>query len=255
MQVSTKHIIALLVVGVAFSGWYKFQESKEQVTNYKNIAYYQIYSLNKPDSVSFCDERVPLEKKHVQERLDHAMFKMSYLRRRTSIIFKRVDKWFPMIEKALSTNNVPDDFKYMAVIESNLNSEALSPMGALGFWQFIPTTAEAMGLVVTEELDERKDPVKSTYAACKYLKRSYKQFNNWTNVAASYNMGVSGVKRQLRAQRKQSYYDLKLNKETGQYVYKIIALKEILENREKYQLQKKKPLVAFFNNDLLNYYL
>ncbi len=252
---TTKHIVALFVVGVLLSGWYKYQESKGSTANYKNIAYYQKYSLNKPDSVSFCNERVPLEQKNVQEKLDKAMFKMSYLRRKTGVVLRRVDKWFPKLEKILAKNNIPDDFKYMAVIESNLNSEAVSPMGAVGFWQFIPSTAEAMGLNISEQSDDRKDPIKSTKAACKYLKRSYRQLNNWTNVAASYNMGVSGVRRRLHAQRKNSYYDLKLNRETAEYVYKIIALKEILENRDKYGHEKKKPVIAFFNSDLLSVYL
>lgn len=252
---TTKHIAALFIIGVLLSGWYKYQSSMGSSSNYKNISYYQKYSLNKPDSVSFCNERVPLEEKSVQEKLDKAMFKMSYLRRKTGVILRRVDIWFPRLEKILEQNNIPDDFKYMAVIESNLNSEARSPRGAVGFWQFIPSTAEAMGLTISENQDERKDPIKSTKAACKYLKKSYRQLNNWTNVAASYNMGVSGMQRQLHAQRKNSYFDLKLNKETGQYVYKIIALKEILENRSKYGHEKKNPLVAFLNDDLLSFYL
>lgn len=251
---SSKHIVALLIIGVVFSGWYKYQESKGTTSTYKNIAYYQQYSLNKPDSVSFCNERVPLEQKIVQERLDKAMLKMSYLRRKTGVILRRVDKWFPRLEKILADYNIPDDFKYMAVIESNLNSEARSPAGAVGFWQFIPSTAAAMGLTVNETIDERKDPIKSSKAACKYLLRSHRQLKNWTNVAASYNMGISGMKRQLHSQRKNSYFDLRLNRETGQYVYKIIALKEILENRNKYGHEKKEKFVAFLNHDLLDYY-
>ena len=136
-------------------------------------------------------------------------------------------------EKILIENDIPSDFKYLPIIESQLTN-AISPRGAAGFWQFMKVTAKEVGLTVSKQIDERYDPIKSTKAACKYLKTAHERLGNWTNVAASYNMGVSGLKKQLEKQKVESYYDLSINKETGRYVFRILALKEILENQQKY---------------------
>lgn len=230
---SKKQLLGIFVAIAAVAAFIKFRQSQAEQLNYKGIKYYQVYSLNKPDTLFFCEERVPADLSHVEEKFGKEMYHYNYLRRKTNIIIKRVNYWFPIIEKILAQHDVPDDFKYLAVVESGL-SNAISPKGAAGFWQFIPTTARRMGLTVNEEVDERYDPIKATHAACKYLKTAHRQLGNWTNVAASYNMGVSGIKRQLKVQRKKSYYNLDLNKETGQYVYRIVALKEIIEHQQKY---------------------
>lgn len=236
---SKKQLLGIFVAIVAVAAFIKFRQSQAEQLNYKGIKYYQVYSLNKPDTLFFCDERMPANLSHVEENFGKEMYHYNYLRRKTNIIIKRVNYWFPIIEKILEQHNIPDDFKYLAVVESGL-SNAISPKGAAGFWQFMPATAVRMGLVVNEEIDERYDPIKATHAACRYLKIAHKQLGNWTNVAAAYNMGVSGIKRQLKVQRKKSYYNLKLNKETGQYVYRIVALKEIIEHQQKYGFNPSK---------------
>lgn len=236
---SKKQLLGIFVAVAAIAAFVKFKQSQAEQLNYKGIKYYQVYSLDKPDTLFFCNERVPVDLSHVEENFGKEIYRYNYLRRKTNIIVKRVNYWFPIIEKILVQHGVPEDFKYLAVVESGL-SNAISPKGAAGFWQFVPSTAQSMGLIVNDEIDERYDPIKATHAACKYLKRAHKQLGNWTNVAAAYNMGISGIQRQLQVQRKKTYYNLKLNKETGQYVYRIIALKEIIENQQKYGFNTSK---------------
>ena len=237
-----RNIVIFFIAAIAVSVVVKLKISEANQMNYKGIQYYQVYSLNKPDTLFFCNERVPVDIQKVSDKVSKEIYHFNYLRKRTNIIIKRVNYWFPIIEKILAQHNIPDDFKYLAVVESGL-ANVVSPRGAAGFWQFVPRTAVSKGLVVTNEIDERYDPIKATHATCRYLKSAYKQLGNWTNVAASYNMGISGMKRQLRVQRQKSYYKVKLNKETGRYVYKIVALKEIIENQQKYGF---KPLKISF---------
>ncbi len=184
------------------------------------------------DSVHFCDERIPLS-----ERIENTIIKQEerffYLKRKNHRIIRSAKKWFPLMEPILAQYNIPEDFKYFTIVESNL-SNVKSSQGAVGFWQLIPNTARALGLIVNDEVDERYDPVKSTHAACKYLQKSYKRLGNWSNVAASYNMGIGGLRKQLRRQKKDSYYDLILNRETALYVYKGIAVKKLVEKNGKY---------------------
>ena len=228
-----RNIVIFFIVAIAVSVVVKLKISEANQMNYKGIQYYQVYSLNKPDTLFFCNERVPVEIQNVSDKVSKEIYHFNYLRKRTNIIIKRVNYWFPIIEKILAQHNIPEDFKYLAVVESGL-ANVVSPRGAAGFWQFVPNTATSKGLIVNNEIDERYDPIKATHATCRYLKAAYKQLGNWTNVAASYNMGISGMKRQLRVQRQKSYYNVNLNNETGRYVYKIIALKEIIENQQKY---------------------
>lgn len=227
--------ISIFLVLVILSAYYKYTQEKNNTYNFKTISYYQVYSLNKPKDISFCGEVVPMHKKHVQEKIDEAVYHYSSLRRKTHRIIKRVNYWFPKMEKIIQQYGLPEDLKYLAVVESNLRNVE-SHKGAKGYWQFMEATAVSMGLNVNEEeeIDERLDPLKSTRAACKYFRIANRQFNNWSLAAASYNMGITGVQRQLEIQRKDSYFDLKLNSETANYVYRAIALKEILENRAKY---------------------
>lgn len=226
-------VIAFLGI-VALAGYWKFSQTEEKIPyNYKGISEYQKYSLDKPDSIMFCGEIVPVTNKKVQKRLDEEMYRLTYYRHNTRILIKRANYWFPRIEPILKQHNIPDDFKYMAVIESGL-SNVKSNRGAAGFWQFIDNTGRSMGLEINNEVDERYDPIKATHAACRYLNMAYKRFENWTNVAASYNMGIGGVERQIRVQHVSNYYDLRLNKETARYLYKMVALKELFDNSEKY---------------------
>lgn len=194
---------------------------------------YKVFSLPTPSEVDFCGEAVPLDRFGVREKLDRELLVNTYWHSNTFLAFKRANRWFPAIEKILKEEGVPEDFKYLALVESGL-TDAVSPAGARGFWQFMPKTAESYGLEINDEVDERYHLEKATRAACAYLKESYKNFKDWALVAASYNMGVGGMNKQLNRQQVEEYWDLLLNEETGRYVYRILALKEILNNSEEY---------------------
>jgi hypothetical protein len=142
------------------------------------------------------------------------------------------------MEEILKENDIPEDFKYLPLIESAmLNSR--SPKDAVGYWQILEDSGKELGLEITHEVDERYDPIKSTQAACKYLKKAYDKFGSWTLVAASYNRGVAGVARELKEQNVTSYYDLHLNDETSRYLFRLIAIKEIFQHPEKYGFKLK----------------
>lgn len=205
-------------------------------------------SLNVPEKVSFAGEPVPLDVPDVYERLDKELQINTYFHSNTIFLMKRANRWLPQIQKILEANGVPDDFKYLPLIESNLLND-ISPKNAVGYWQILKDAGKENGLEITDEVDERYDPLKATEAACRYLKKAYSKFSNWTLVAASYNRGMSGVERAMENQKVDSYYDLYLNEETSRYVFRIIAIKEIVENPLKYgfrvnprHLYKEEPL-------------
>lgn len=186
-----------------------------------------------PLQMNFANEEVPTYMADVEERLDREMITNMNYHTNTILVIKRANKVFPVIEPILAKNGIPDDFKYLAVIESSLVN-AVSPAGARGVWQFMPATAKEKGMEVNEYVDERYHLEKSTEAACDYLKSAYAKFGNWTLAAASYNGGMAGVSRQLESQKVNSYYDVLLTEETARYVYRILALKEIMLNPKKY---------------------
>ena len=186
-----------------------------------------------PDSLSFAGEPVPMNIQDVRERLDRELHINTYWHNNSIFIYKRANRWLPQIEQILQEEGVPDDFKYLAVIESGLLN-VVSPANAVGFWQFLKPTARELGLEVTKEVDERYHPLKSTRAACEYLKKAQAKFGSWTLAAASYNMGMKGLSDRLQEQRVDSYFDLLLNEETSRYVFRVLAAKELLTNPEKY---------------------
>ncbi len=194
---------------------------------------YKIYAPKIAADINFCNEKTPIEQPVIYEKLDREFLVNMYWQSQTFLFIKRAHKWFPIIEPILKKNNIPDDFKYLAVIESGLMN-VVSPSGAKGFWQFMPKTAKGLNLEVNDFVDERYELKLATEAACSYLNDAYKKFNNWTLAAASYNMGKAGLDRRLSEQEVSSYYDLLLNQETGRYVYRILAVKEILSSPEKY---------------------
>jgi hypothetical protein len=195
---------------------------------------YNIYALPKPEKdIFFCNERVPLENSDIWERYDKELLKNAYWQSSTLLLQKRASKYFPIIEEILAKNNVPDDFKYLALIESGLEN-VTSPAGAKGFWQILKTTGKEFGLEINNEVDERYHLEKSTQIACDFLNKSYDKFGSWTMAAASYNMGRAGLARQVNRQKENSYYDLILNQETSRYLFRIIAVKQIIENPTKY---------------------
>jgi len=195
-------------------------------------------TLDLPDSISFAGEPVPLHIPDVRERLDREIHINRYWHNNSIFLIKRANQWLPQIEEILIQNNVPSDFKYLPAIEGGLKN-AVSPKQAVGFWQILKPTAKEYGMEVTDEVDERYDPIKSTVVACKYLNRAYKKFGNWTLVAASFNRGMRGVQNSLDAQHVDDYYDLLLNEETSRYVFRILACKDLLEDPAKYNFDIK----------------
>lgn len=194
---------------------------------------YRIITPRVPDSASFCGERVPLEDFEMRERLERELIVNTYFHSSTIFALKRVSRWFPVIEPILKEEGVPEDFKYLAVIESNL-ANGVSPAGAVGFWQITEYAGRKYGLEINDLVDERYNVEKSTYAACRYLKEAYEKFNSWTLAAASYNFGVNGIINQMSRQRVNTYYDLLLGDETGRYIFRILAMKEILNRPENF---------------------
>ena len=206
---------------------------------------YNVYSVLKPDNLKFANENIPESTFDVWERLDKELLKNIYWQSNTLLYFKRANKYFPIIEEILEKNNIPSDFKYLALIESGFEYK-VSPSGAAGFWQIMKGTAREYGLEVNYAIDERYHLIKSTEAACKYLQKAYDKFGSWTMAAASYNMGINGVQRQVKKQNTNNYFNLYLNDETSRYVFRIIVIKEIMENPRKYGF-------VFRQNDLYSY--
>lgn len=186
-----------------------------------------------PQTLSVAGEMMPLEDLSVAEQLDREILVNTYWQSNNLLMLKRSTKWFPMIERILKEEGVPEDFKYLALIESGLQN-IVSPAGAAGPWQIMKATGKEAGLEIDNEIDERYHMEKATRVACAYLKEAHEKFGNWTLAAASYNMGMAGTQRRLDEQKVDSYYDLRLNSETGRYVYRIAAVKYIHENLEKF---------------------
>jgi hypothetical protein len=186
-----------------------------------------------PTKMSFAGEPVPLHVQDVRERLDKELHINIYLHTSTIFLMKRAQRWLPSIDSILKQEGIPEDFKYLPLIESALLND-VSPKAAVGFWQILKSAGKEYGLEITNEVDERYDPLKSTRAASRYLKNAYKKFGDWTLAAASYNRGMAGVQRALDNQKVNNYYDLYLNDETSRYVFRILAFKEIINNPQKY---------------------
>lgn len=194
---------------------------------------YNVYALDIPDNLDFGGERVPLENPDIKERFDRELLVNTYWQSNGLLLFKRANKYFPIIEPILAQHGVPDDFKYLAVAESALQNNR-SPAGAAGFWHFLKGTGREYGLEVNEYVDERYNLEMATKVAAEYLKKSKNKFGSWTMAAAAYNAGNGGMNKQVKRQKEDSYYDLILNEETSRYVFRILAIKEIMSHPEKY---------------------
>ena len=190
-------------------------------------------SMYFPESIDFAGESAPLQITDVKERLDRELLINANLDATTALIIKRANRAFPIIEPILKQYGIPDDFKYLAVIESGLIN-ATSPSGAKGVWQFMPDTAKEKGMEVNDIVDERYHLEKSTEAACKYFLAAKEKFGSWTMAAASYNGGMTGLSKKIEEQKVANYYDLGLTEETSRYVFRILALKEIMKQPAKY---------------------
>lgn len=194
---------------------------------------YRISAIEIPGDLNFAGEPVPSEDPEVMERLDREFLVNTYWQSNAVLLIKRANKYFPIIEPILAKNGIPDDFKYLAVAESGLQN-SVSPAGATGFWQIMKATGREYGLEVNDNVDERYHIEKSTEVACRYLQNSKNRFGNWTAAAAAYNAGSAGISKFMGIQKTDNYYDLLLGEETGRYVFRILAIKEILSHPEKY---------------------
>lgn len=186
-----------------------------------------------PEKIDFAGEQAPLKIADVKERFDRELIVNTNYHSYTILALKRANRAFPVIEPILKKNGVPDDFKYLAVIESGLVN-VVSKAGARGVWQFMPETAREIGLEVNPNVDERYDLEKSTQAACDFLLNAKAKFGSWTLAAASYNRGLVGIKKLMDFQQETNYYDLYMNEETSRYLFRIMALKEIMKNPSKF---------------------
>lgn len=222
---------AVLLLLLFSGGWLSTGENPEHLRVFPE--HYRLYSPPIPDSLSFAGEPVPLDRVDVREALDRELLVNDYWQSNLLLLVKRANRWFPVMEPELARNGVPDDFKYLALIESGLMN-VVSPAKAAGFWQFLKATAQSYGLEVNDNVDERYDAVKATAAACAYLKDAKAKCGSWTAAAAGYNMGYSGYAKAAAVQHTSSYWDLYLNAETARYVYRILAVKLILKNPVQY---------------------
>jgi hypothetical protein len=190
-----------------------------------------------PDKLDFAGEPVPLENFDVREALDRELLSCANFHSQTILLLKKLPRYFQIIEPILKRNNIPDDFKFLALAESSFLDKALSPAGAIGIWQFMKSAALAHGLEVNSEVDERYNIEKATQAACNYLNDSYSRYGNWTIVAASYNAGLNGIDKQVELQDSKNYYDLLLNEETARYLFRILSLKLVMSDPGKYKFR------------------
>ena len=193
------------------------------------------------DDITFAGERVPLEMFNIRERYERELLSTCYFHSNTMLLVKRSKRWFPVIEPILKKYGIPDDFKYLCVTESTLTN-AVSPAGAVGFWQFLERTGKEYGLEINKDVDMRYNVELETEAACRYFLKSYDIYHNWTLVAASFNAGTRRLNKFLKEQKVNSYYDLLMADETERYVFRILAFKTILENPERYGIYVSKNL-------------
>lgn len=191
-------------------------------------------SVQLPETVVLFGEKIPVTDIEIYERFDRELTSWTYQHGNTLLSIKRANRYFPLIEPILKSEGIPDDFKYLAVVESFLDKKVVSPAKAAGLWQFLDTTGRQYGLEITAQVDERYDVEKATYAACRYLKNAYAKYGNWLLAAASYNAGQARISTELDKQIGESFFDLWLNEETTRYIYRIMTVKEIFEHPYEY---------------------
>lgn len=236
------------LIGIVFLGTRKEKESTpsgfessiaEVYTEGEIRAYTKDVKL--PEEISFAEEKVPLQRIDVQESLKRELIVNTYLHSHTIQLLKKAPRFFAIIEPILQEEGIPNDFKYLAVIESTLDPKAISPVGAVGLWQFMEGTAKEYKLEVNKEVDERYNIEKSTYAAAAYLKKAYDVFGSWAMAAAAYNAGSAAIQKQIDIQNERNYYSLLLGEEPERYVFRILAMKQIMENPTLYHFDVQQP--------------
>ena len=194
---------------------------------------YKIKALKLPKGLNLAGERVPIEINDVKERMERELLVNTYWQSNGILLLKRANRYFPILEPLLAKYNLPDDFKFLALAESGFTDET-SSVGAAGIWHFMRTTGKEYGLEINDNVDERYNIEKSTKVAAEYLIKAKEKLGSWTLAAAAYNAGNRGVYRRLEAQEVGNYYDVKLPDETERYIFRILALKEIMTNPKKY---------------------
>lgn len=225
---------AVFLIGMAIPfllGYNSFNTARESVKS-------DVPSLTAPPSIptqiTFAGEEIDLTRYDMRERMDRELMSFTYMHSSTMLTIKKANRYFPVIEPILKEQGVPDDLKYLAVIESNMNTLAKSPAGAAGMWQFMQTTGRQYGLEVNANIDERYHVEKATIAACKYLKEAYAKYGDWLSVAASYNGGQARITKALQQQKENSATDLWLVEETSRYMFRLMAAKAVFSNPQKY---------------------
>ncbi|MFL5730832.1 MAG: lytic transglycosylase domain-containing protein [Cytophagaceae bacterium] len=229
--------ILFLIIIIAFAGYNFHQRLADRVLF---IPWHQLRHqtlLHRiPEDLSFAGERIHFKSPVSYQRFYSSLQQIASPNESTRYLIMNARIWLPRIGAILKQKGVPEDFQYVAVAESNL-SNVVSPMGAAGFWQFQAGPAREFGLEVNEEVDERYDPIKSTYAAAKFFKQAHALFGTWTSAAASFNSGMNGLQYYFRRQRVNSYYDLDLKNETASYMYRILCVKDLLKDPRKYGIK------------------
>lgn len=242
-------LFALLCVFYTVLRTYIYPPSRNTVSWSNNNFY--VLDLSIPADLEFCGEKIPSNNFEIRDDLKKEFFNSAYWKANSLALFRKAQRWFPYIEPILEQERVPNDFKYVAVIESHL-SNITSSAGASGFWQLLPASARNYGLRVDADVDERLHVEKATRAACKHFKDGYAVFGNWTLAAAAYNRGIGGIQAALKKQKTDNYFDLLLNRETGSFVYRILAYKTLFSSPGHFGIRKKKwtyfpkvPVVAY----------
>lgn len=243
MKKNSSRILIALMLAVASGAVVPFLFSYTEVAE-KNLPELQVpYSISPPDvpeKASFAGQETDLSRYDLRERMDRELMAFTYMHSTTTLLIKRANRFFPVIEPLLKENQIPDDFKYLMVIESNLNTLARSPAGAAGLWQFMQATGQEKGLEVNANIDERYHVEKATRAACRYLKESYARYGDWLTVAAAYNAGNGRISSELQKQLAAKALDLWLVEETSRYMFRIMAVKIVLEQPQEYGFFLKK---------------
>ena len=232
--------VALVAIVVVTMHFYKYHDSVAAM-EYEGVKWSGSADVHVPADANLAGEVMPIDRVDVREALTRELITNTYLHSHTIQLIKKAPRYFSIIEPILAEMGIPDDFKYLAVIESQLNPLAVSHAGAVGLWQFMKGTAEDFDLEVTSEVDQRYNIEKSTYAACRYLKQAYERFGSWTLAAASYNAGMRRVTLQQQDQKRTSFYDLLFVEETTRYIYRFVALKEIISNPKAYNFYIDEP--------------
>jgi hypothetical protein len=234
----TLGLAVILLGGLRFLSYSSSEPADNQSKQERFKEDYAIYSLPLPETLSFAGEPVPIKDPQVRQSYDRELLVNTYWQSNMLLFLKRSGRYFPVVEPILKEHGLPEDFKYIPLIESGF-THVVSPAGAVSFWQFLEGTGREYGLEINEAVDERYHLVKATHAACRYLKDAREELGSWTLAAASYNRGINGIQKQLERQQARNFYDLRLNPETARYLYRLLAIREIMSDPDGYGFQIK----------------